>query len=150
MAFDYNERVIAHFLDPQNVGIIENADGVGKVGDASCGDEFVMFIRVEQERLVDIKYLIQGCGAAIATCSALSVVAKGLSINDALALTDDDIARELGGLPLEKLHCSNMAATALHRAIADFERRKVLGKVARRHGDDWRDQYRRVLDSSLI
>lgn len=137
MAFDYNDKVIAHFMDPHNVGVIENADGVGMLGDPSCGDVFMMFIQVTDDRLEDIKYLVQGCGAAIATCSALSDIARGLSIPEALELTDDDISVELGGLPLEKLHCSNLAATVLHKAIEDYRTRR---KVDLR---DWRSLYER-------
>jgi len=137
MPTEYNERVLEHFFDPHNVGTIENADGIGRLGDASCGDVFLMFIRVKDRRLVDIKYLVQGCGAAIATCSALSDVARGKLIEEALELTDDDISTELGGLPLEKLHCSNLAATVLHRAIDDY--------LHRPNGDlrDWRSLYLR-------
>jgi nitrogen fixation protein NifU and related proteins len=132
----YNERVLAHFYDPHNVGFMEDADGVGRLGDASCGDVFTMFIAVERNRIVDLKYLVQGCGAAVATCSALSDLARGLSIEEAMALTDDDISRELGGLPLEKLHCSNLAATVLHRAIEDYRRRNRVNL------SDWRSMYR--------
>jgi len=133
---EYTEKVLEHFRAPHNVGVIENADGTGQVGDASCGDAFLMFIRVRGERLADIKYLVQGCGAAIATCSALTDVAMGKTVSEAMELTDDDIAEELGGLPLEKLHCSNLAATVLHRAIADYRRRQ---KIDLR---DWRSLYR--------
>lgn len=132
----YNEKVLAHFHDPQNVGYIEDANGVGQLGDASCGDVFRMFIRVERERIAEIKYLVQGCGAAIATCSALSVLAQGLTIPEAMELTDDDIAAELGGLPLEKLHCSNLAATVLHRAIENYKSRRKVNL------QDWRSLYR--------
>ena len=135
MSFDYNDKVIAHFLDPHNVGFIEDADGIGQLGDPECGDLFLMFIKVENDRLADIKYLVRGCGAAIATCSALSVIAKNRSIEDALRLTDDDISEELGGLPIEKLHCSNLAATALHKAIEDY--RNHSGNKLR----DWRSLY---------
>lgn len=131
----YNEKVLAHFYQPHNVGYIEDADGVGRLGDASCGDVFTMYIAVEQGRIVDIKYLVQGCGAAVATCSALSDIAIGLTLEEAMQLTDADIERELGGLPLEKLHCSNLAATVLHQAIEDYRRRQ---RVDLR---DWRSLY---------
>ncbi|MFH1926720.1 MAG: iron-sulfur cluster assembly scaffold protein [Chloroflexota bacterium] len=134
---EYTEKVLEHFRAPHNVGVIEDADGTGQVGDASCGDVFLMSIRVRDERLADIKYLVQGCGAAIATCSALSDVAMGKTLDEAMELTDDDIAEELGGLPPEKLHCSNLAATVLHRAIADYRRRQ---KVDLRN---WRSMYQR-------
>ncbi|MBC7264173.1 MAG: iron-sulfur cluster assembly scaffold protein [Chloroflexi bacterium] len=133
----YNEKVLAHFQEPRNVGVIQDADGVGQLGDASCGDVFIMFIKVQDNRLVDIKYLVQGCGAAIATCSALSELAKGLTLEEAMRLTDDDISTELGGLPLEKLHCSNLAATVLHRAIEDYRRRQMVDL------HDWRSLYTR-------
>lgn len=129
---EYNERVLAHFMNPHNVGMIPDANGVGRLGDASCGDVFLMFISVVGNRLEEIKYLTRGCGAAIATCSALSDLAKGLTIEEAMRLNDDDIAAELGGLPLEKLHCSNLAATVLHRAIEDYQRRR-----ARAAGEDF-------------
>ena len=132
---EYNDKVLAHFYDPQNVGYIEGADGIGKLGDASCGDIFTMFILVERDQIVDIKYLVQGCGAAVATCSALSVIAKGMTIREAMELSDNDIAEELGGLPLEKLHCSNLAATVLHRAIEDYRQRQRVNL------QDWRSMY---------
>ena len=131
----YNEKVLAHFYQPHNVGYIEDADGVGRLGDASCGDVFTMYIAVEQGRIVDIKYLVQGCGAAVATCSALSDIAIGLTLEEAMQLTDADLERELGGVPLEKLHCSNLAATVLHRAIEDYHRQQ---RVDLR---DWRSLY---------
>ena len=137
MGIEYNERVLAHFLDPHNVGMIEDPDGVGQLGDPSCGDVFLMFVKVRDNRLADIKYLVRGCGAAIATCSALSDIAMGKTIQEAMRLTDDDIARELGGLPLEKLHCSNLAASVLHRAIADCLSRRRDGL------QDWRAPYLR-------
>ena len=133
---EYTEEVLEHFRAPRNVGVIEDADGTGYLGDASCGDVFVMFIKVREGRLADIKYLVQGCGAAIATCSALSEVAMGKTLDEAMEITDDDIARELGGLPLEKLHCSNLAATVLHRAIDDYRRRRKIDL------HDWRALYR--------
>lgn len=132
---EYSEKVLTHFFDPQNVGYMDDPDGVGQLGDASCGDVFTMFILVERGRIVDIKYLVQGCGAAVATCSALSVIAKGMTIEEAMELRDDDIAAELDGLPLEKLHCSNLAATVLHRAIEDYRERTRVDL------QDWRAMY---------
>ena len=138
MGIEYNEKVLAHFFDPHNVGVIEDADGIGQLGDPACGDVFVMFIKVRDGRLADIKYLVRGCGAAIATCSALTDIAIGKTLQEAARLTDDDISEELGGLPLEKLHCSNLAATVLQRAIADYLTRR---KEALR---DWRAPYLRA------
>ena len=137
MAIEYNEKVLAHFRDPHNVGIIEDADGIGQLGDPTCGDVFLMFIKVKDGRLIDVKYLVQGCGAAIATCSALSDIAIGKTLQEAAKLTDDDIAAELGGLPPEKLHCSNLAATVLHRAIGDYLSRQKVDL------HDWRALYQR-------
>jgi nitrogen fixation protein NifU and related proteins len=145
MAFEYTERVLSHFCDPHNVGAIEDADGVGQLGDPSCGDIFVMFIKVQDNRLADVKYLIRGCGAAIATCSALSDLAKGLTLAEARQLRDEDIANELGGLPPEKLHCSNLAATALHRAIADYRRRQREMRLFGGGLQDWRAPYEQAL-----
>ena len=138
MAVEYNEKVLDHFFNPRNVGVMEEADGIGHLGDASCGDVFVMYIKVWRGRIVDIKYQVQGCGAAIATCSALSEIAMGKTIREAWRLTDDDISAELGGLPLEKLHCSNLAATVLHRAIVDY--------AENRRGDrrDWKRLYQQL------
>jgi len=134
---EYNEKVLAHFFEPQNVGHIDGADGVGRLGDASCGDVFTMFITVDNGRITDIKYLVQGCGAAIATCSALSIIAKGMTLEEAMRLDDDDIAKELGGLPLEKLHCSNLAATVLHQAVEDYRNRQRVDL------HEWRSMYRK-------
>ncbi|MCL5109732.1 MAG: iron-sulfur cluster assembly scaffold protein [Chloroflexi bacterium] len=145
MAFGYTEKVLAHFLEPHNVGPVEDADGVGELGDASCGDFFVMFIKVDEGRLADIKYLVRGCGAAIATCSALSDLAKDLTLEEALGLSDDDIAAELGGLPMEKMHCSNLAASVLHRAIADYERRQRDIRLRGGSLRDWRAPYEEAM-----
>lgn len=145
MAFGYTEKVLAHFLEPHNVGTVEDADGVGELGDATCGDFFVMFIKVDEGRLADIKYLVRGCGAAIATCSALSDLAKDLTLKEALGLSDDDIAAELGGLPMEKMHCSDLAASVLHRAIADYERRQRDIRMRGGSLRDWRAPYEEAM-----
>ena len=116
----YLDPVIEHFLSPRNVGDIPDADGVGAVGDPACGDYFKVWIRVQGERLVEVKYKIQGCPAAIATCSMMSELATGMSVDEAYELDDADIVRALGGLPEAKEHCSGHAAAALHAAIDDF------------------------------
>jgi len=131
---EYTDEVLKHFIEPHNVGVISDADGIGQIGDPTCGDVFVMFIKVAGGRLADVKYLVRGCPAAIATCSALSVIATGKTLDEAMTLCDDDIARELGGLPTEKLHCSNWAATVLHLAIDDY-------KKHRPNLHDWRSLY---------
>lgn len=124
MSLRYNDNVIMHFLDPLNIGVIEEPDGLGVIGDMSCGDMMVMPIHVRDDRLIDIKYQVFGCAAAIATCSALSEMAMGKTLDEAMAITDDDVIRYLGGLPDPKAHCSTGAADALRHAIADARARK--------------------------
>jgi nitrogen fixation NifU-like protein len=125
MSIRYNDNVIRHFLDPINVGVLEHPDGVGVIGDMTCGDMMVMHIQVCDDRLADIKYQVFGCAAAIATCSALSEMAMGNTLDEALAITDNDVIRYLGGLPDPKAHCSTGAASALHQAIADARARRT-------------------------
>ena len=112
--------MLEHFLSPRNVGEIEAPDGVGTVGDAECGDFFKVWIRIEGDRLAEVKYKVFGCPAAIATCSMMSELATGMTLEEAYALDDLDIMRALGGLPEHKEHCSNHAAGALHEAIHNF------------------------------
>ena len=116
----YLDPVIDHFLHPRNVGEIEDPDGVGVVGDPACGDYFKVWIRVEGDLLTEVKYKVLGCPAAVATCSMMSELATGRNVDEAYELGDLDIMHALGGLPEPKEHCSNHAATALHRAIDDF------------------------------
>ncbi|HHP51640.1 MAG TPA: iron-sulfur cluster assembly scaffold protein [Moorella mulderi] len=123
----YGERVLDHFLNPRNAGIIPDADGVGQVGDPRCGDYLRIFIKVKDNRIEDIKFQVFGCPAAIATSSMLTEMAKGKTLEEALAITDEDVAGALGGLPDFKLHCSNLGATALHKAVKDYLRRKGDG-----------------------
>ena len=112
--------VIDHFQNPRNVGVIEDADGVGKVGSPVCGDLMEIFIKVDNSHIADIKFRTFGCGAAIASGSMASEMIKGKSLAEAEALTDEDVARALGGLPEKKMHCSNLAASTLHQAIEDY------------------------------
>ena len=116
----YNNKVMKHFLTPQNVGEIENADGVGQIGSIECGDILKVWIKVSNGCLADIKYKVMGCPAAIAVCSMMSELAMGMHIDQACDLTDRQIADALGGLPERKLHCSNLAASGLHKAILDY------------------------------
>lgn len=116
----YEDLVCEHFLHPRNVGEITDADGVGAVGDPQCGDYFKVWIRVEGELLAEVKYKVLGCPAAVATCSMMSELATGKTVNEAYELDDLDIMLALGGLPESKQHCSNHAAAALHEAIDDF------------------------------
>ena len=119
----YNEKVMDHFQNPRNVGKMDDADGVGEIGNTTCGDILKIFIKVENNTISDIKFLTFGCGAAIASSSILTEMAKGKTLSEALALTNMDVATELGGLPPEKLHCSNLAASALQNAIADYKQK---------------------------
>ncbi len=116
----YSEKVMEHFRNPRNVGYIEDADGVGLVGNPVCGDMMEMFIKVENDVIVNIKFRTFGCGAAIATSSMITEMAKGKTIQEALEITRQDVAEELDGLPPIKMHCSNLAADALHMAILDY------------------------------
>lgn len=113
-----------HFRNPRNVGEIENPDGVGEVGNPVCGDMMTFYIQVEDNRLKDVKFKTFGCGAAIAVSSMVSEMAKGKTIDEALRITNEAVAAELGGLPPNKMHCSNLGADALHAAIRDYQRRQ--------------------------
>lgn len=119
----YSEIVMDHFRNPRNVGAMEDADGVGKVGNPVCGDIMEMFIKVTDGRIEDVKFRTFGCGAAIATSSITTELVKGKTLDEALQLTNRAVAEALGGLPSQKMHCSNLAADALHEAIEDYRRR---------------------------
>ncbi|MBC7243575.1 MAG: Fe-S cluster assembly scaffold protein NifU [Anaerolineae bacterium] len=116
----YSDLVIEHFTNPRNVGVIEDADGVGRVGNPVCGDMMEIFIKVEDGRIADVKFRTFGCGAAIATSSMATEMVKGKSIEDVLRLTRKDVADALGGLPAHKMHCSNLAVDALRAALHDY------------------------------
>ncbi len=120
MAF-YSEKVMDHFSNPRNVGEIKDASGVGEVGNPVCGDMMKFYIKVENNIIKDVKFKTFGCGAAIAVSSMVSEMAIGKTIEEALALTNEAVAKELGGLPPNKLHCSNLGADALHKAIEDYK-----------------------------
>ena len=116
----YTEKVMDHFMNPRNVGEIADADGVGEVGNPICGDVMTFYIKVNDDRIQDVKFKTFGCGAAIAVSSMVSEMAKGKKIQEALRITNRLIADQLGGLPPNKLHCSNLGADALHKAIEDY------------------------------
>ncbi len=120
----YSEKVIELFRNPRNMGEIENRDGVGTVGNPICGDLMTIYIKVDGDRLKDVKFKTFGCAAAIATSSMITELAKGKTIEEALQITRDDVAEELDGLPPIKMHCSNLAADGLHAAIEDYKRKK--------------------------
>ena len=116
----YNEKVIEVFKNPKNVGEIENADGVGTVGNASCGDIMQISLKIENNIIVDAKFKTFGCTAAIATSSTATEMVKGMTIEEALKLTNKRVVEELGGLPAQKLHCSVLAVEAIKKAIEDY------------------------------
>jgi nitrogen fixation NifU-like protein len=120
----YSDKVLDHFRNPRNVGELEDADGVGTVGNPVCGDLMTIYIKVEEDRISDIRFKTFGCGAAIATTSMTTELAKGKTLDEALKITREQVAEELGGLPPVKMHCSNLAADALHEAINDYRKKK--------------------------
>jgi nitrogen fixation protein NifU and related proteins len=123
----YSEKVMDHFSNPRNVGEIEDADGVGEVGNPVCGDMMTIYIKVDNGKLTNIKFKTFGCGAAIATSSMITEMAMGMTIEQALEITRDSVADALDGLPPVKLHCSNLAADGLHAAIEDYLKKKEAG-----------------------
>ena len=120
----YSKKVMEHFMNPRNVGVIENPDGYGKVGNPVCGDVMEIFISVKDDIITDIKFRTFGCGSAIATSSMVTELAKGKHVDEAMKITRGDVATELEGLPAQKMHCSNLAADALHEAIKDYKNRQ--------------------------
>ena len=128
----YSRKVIEHFQHPKNVGEIDNPDGVGRIGNPICGDIMEIYIKVKANRIEDIKFRTFGCAAAIATSSMVTELAKGRTLKEALRLTRNDVAEELEGLPPVKMHCSNLAADGLHRAIENYLKKSQEGKRGRR------------------
>jgi len=120
----YSEKVMEHFSNPRNVGEIEDADGIGEVGNPVCGDMMTIYIKVDDGRLSDVKFKTFGCGAAIATSSMITELAKGKTIEEALEISRDDVADSLDGLPPVKMHCSNLAADGLHAAIEHYKKKQ--------------------------
>ena len=119
---NYTEKVMDHFLHPRNVGKIENPNAIGEVGNPACGDIIKLFLRINPEGIIeDISFETFGCGAAIATSSMTTEMVKGKHIDEALQVTRDVVAEELGGLPASKMHCSNLASEALHKAINEYK-----------------------------
>ena len=124
----YTEQVMDHFMNPRNVGEIENASGVGTVGNAKCGDIMKIFIKVEDNVIVDVKFKTFGCGAAIATSSRATEMVMGKTIDEALQVTNKMVAESLGGLPAVKMHCSVLAEEALQAAIKDYKEKLEKGE----------------------
>ena len=122
----YSAKVLDHFRNPRNMGEMKDADGIGKVGNPECGDIMYIYIKVKDDQLEDIRFQTLGCGAAIATSSMITEMAKGKTLDEALKITKKDVADALDGLPPIKMHCSNLAADGLRKAIEDY--RKKQGK----------------------
>ena len=120
----YSEKVMDHFRDPRNMGEIPDADGVGTVGNPVCGDLMNIYIKVADEKIMDIKFKTFGCGAAIATSSMITELAKGKTLDEAMKITRQDVADSLDGLPPVKMHCSNLAADGLREAIKDYRQKR--------------------------
>lgn len=123
----YSDKLMEHFRNPKNMGKMKNPDGVGKVGNPVCGDVMYLYIRVKNDRIADIKWETFGCAAAIGTSSIITELAKGKTLGEALKITKQDVADELGGLPPIKMHCSVLSTDALKGAIKDY-RSKQKGK----------------------
>lgn len=120
----YSDKVMDHFTNPRNVGEIKEANGVGEVGNAKCGDIMRIYLQVEDDIIKDVKFKTFGCGAAIATSSMVTEMVKGKTLAEALEISNQAVAEALGGLPPAKMHCSNLAADALHEAIKDYMNKK--------------------------
>jgi nitrogen fixation NifU-like protein len=120
----YSEKVMDHFENPRNVGEIADADGVGQVGNPSCGDIMKIYLKIKDNVIEDVKFKTFGCGAAIATSSMVTEMVKGKTIDEALKISNKQVAEALDGLPPKKMHCSNLAADALHAAIEDYKSRQ--------------------------
>ena len=120
----YSKKVMDHFQNPRNVGEIKDADGVGEIGNPVCGDIMKLYIKVKDDRIVDVKFKTFGCGAAIATSSIITELVKGKTLEEAERISRDTVAEALDGLPPVKMHCSNLAADALHNAIEDYRKKR--------------------------
>ena len=135
MAAFYSEKVMDHFANPRNVGELEDANGVGEIGNAKCGDIMKMYIKVEDGRIADVKFKTFGCGSAIATSSIATEMIKGKTIEEALQLSNKAVVEALDGLPAHKIHCSVLAEQSIKAAIADYYRRQgiaptpIVGKL---------------------
>ena len=123
----YTAKVMDHFQNPRNVGEIENPDGVGELGNPVCGDIMKLYIKVEDNHIIDAKFKTFGCGAAIATSSMITELVKGRTLEEAERISKKTVAEALDGLPPIKMHCSNLAADALHNAIEDYKSKKKSG-----------------------
>jgi len=120
----YSDKVMDHFTNPRNVGDMEDADGIGQEGNPTCGDAMKIYIKVKDDRIVDAKFKTFGCGAAIAVSSMVTEMVKGKTLDEALAISKEAVANELGGLPPQKMHCSMLGSDALKKAIEDYRSKR--------------------------
>ena len=120
----YSEKVMDHFRNPRNVGVIENADGVGEVGNARCGDIMKIYLKIQEDRILDVKFETFGCGSAIASSSMATELIKGKPVSEAMKLTNKAVAEALDGLPPHKMHCSVLAEEAIKKALEDYSSRQ--------------------------
>ena len=133
---EYTEQVMDHFMNPRNMGELEDANGVGTVGNAKCGDIMRIYIKVEDDVITDVKFKTFGCGAAIATSSKATELVKGLTLEEAEKITNKMVMESLGGLPPVKIHCSVLAEEALHAAIQDYRARLENGDAPRTEAEE--------------
>lgn len=124
----YSEKVMDHFRNPRNVGVIENADGIGEVGNAKCGDIMKVYLKIEDDIITDVKFETFGCGSAIASSSMTTELIKGKPVSEALALTNQAVVEALDGLPAHKVHCSVLAEEAVKKALQDYYARNGISK----------------------
>ncbi|OGC43305.1 Fe-S cluster assembly scaffold protein NifU [candidate division WS6 bacterium RIFOXYD1_FULL_33_8] len=120
---EYSTKVMEHFFNPRNVGTMDDADGVGEVGNPRCGDIMRMYIKVKEDKITDIKFQTFGCGAAVATSSMVTELVKGKTLDEALKITNREVAEALDGLPPIKMHCSNLAEAGIKAAIDDYRKK---------------------------
>ncbi len=124
----YSEKVMDHFRNPRNVGVLEDANGIGTVGNAKCGDIMKIYLKIEDDIIVDVKFETFGCGSAIASSSMATELIKGKPVSDALQLTNKAVTEALDGLPAHKIHCSVLAEEAIRAALEDYEKRKAAAQ----------------------
>ena len=120
---EYSQKVMDHFMNPRNVGVIEDADAIGEVGNARCGDIMKMYLKIKDNVIEDVKFQTFGCGAAVATSSMVTELVKGKTLDEALKITNKTVAEALDGLPQIKMHCSNLAEEAIRSAIEDYRKK---------------------------
>lgn len=125
----YNQTILNHFKNPRYIGEIEDPDGSAVVGDPNCGDQIRLYLKIQDDKITDIRYKVFGCAAAIATTSILSELVINKGLDDALAITDDDVIEAAGGIPTRKAHCSLLGVVGLHTALAEYLLKKEKGKL---------------------